>query len=58
NAKRIAKLIKKDYPHKIVEVSGGVNASNVHLYCSSNIDVISMGCLTQGYPCIDFSLKL
>lgn len=50
--------IKKLYPHAIVEVSGGINESNVLQYNQPGIDVISMGSLTQDQQHIDFSLKI
>ena len=50
--------VKEKYPNVIVEASGGITQDTMHLFMDSNVDVISRGNLTQGYPCIDFSLKI
>ncbi|KAI9015456.1 Quinolinate phosphoribosyl transferase [Hyaloraphidium curvatum] len=42
----------------LIEGSGGINESTVHLYFCDDIDVLSLGSLTQGVPHIDFSLKI
>jgi len=54
----VAKSIKRDYPEITVEVSGGINSQNVLDYVDPAIDVISSSRLTQGYPSVDFSLKI
>ena len=55
-----AKEIKETFPKATVEISGGINITNIHLFSQSadTIDVISLGSLTQGYSSIDFSLKI
>ncbi|XP_068100213.1 nicotinate-nucleotide pyrophosphorylase [carboxylating] [Hyperolius riggenbachi] len=53
-----ALLVKKTYPTVVVEASGGISTDNLLQFLSPHVDVVSMGCLTQGYPNIDFSLKL
>ena len=42
----------------VVEVSGGVNASNLEAYCQAGPDVISIGALTHSVPAKDLSLKI
>lgn len=42
----------------IIEVSGGVNKSNLERYCKTGVDVISMGALTHSVPAKDLSLKI
>jgi len=42
----------------IVEVSGGVNKTNLETYCKTGVDVISMGALTHSVPAKDLSLKI
>ena len=42
----------------IIEVSGGVNAQNLEVYCQARPDVISMGALTHSVPAKDLSLKI
>lgn len=57
--KPVAASLKGKYgPNIIIEASGGVQVDNVHEYFDPNVDVISMGLLTQGVPHIDFSLKI
>ncbi|KAM5126180.1 nicotinate-nucleotide pyrophosphorylase [carboxylating] [Mantella aurantiaca] len=53
-----ALLVKTAHPGVVVEASGGVTPQNVRQFLGPHVDVVSMGCLTQGYPNIDFSLKL
>lgn len=53
-----ALAVKMVYPSGVVEASGGVTPHNVLQFLGPHVDVVSMGCLTQGYPHIDFSLKL
>lgn len=53
-----AKELKAVYPKVLIEASGGITKEDVHEYFSDDIDVISMGNLTQGVPHIDFSLKI
>jgi len=56
--KEDAKLFKEKYPHVIVEASGGITMETMADYFSEHVDVISQGKLTQGYECVDFSLKI
>ncbi len=42
----------------IIEVSGGVNKTNLESYCKTGVDVISMGALTHSVPAKDLSLKI
>jgi nicotinate-nucleotide pyrophosphorylase (carboxylating) len=53
-----AKEIKIQFPHVIIEASGGITMENICDYVSEDVDVISSGGLTQGYDCLDFSLKV
>ena len=50
--------LKRRYPHVIVEASGGITMQTMSDYFDENVDVISQGKLTQGYDCMDFSLKI
>mmetsp|Transcript_65568 Transcript_65568/g.77635 ORF Transcript_65568/g.77635 Transcript_65568/m.77635 type:complete len:301 (-) Transcript_65568:56-958(-) len=56
--KRDAHTIKERFPHVIVEASGGITIETMGDYLSEHVDVVSQGKLTQGYSCIDFSLKI
>jgi nicotinate-nucleotide pyrophosphorylase (carboxylating) len=53
-----ASRVKEVHPTVLVEASGGISESSMHLYMHPSVDVISRGSLTQGYPCLDFSLKV
>ncbi|KAM4583594.1 nicotinate-nucleotide pyrophosphorylase [carboxylating]-like [Odontesthes bonariensis] len=53
-----ARRLKKEFPTLLIEASGGVTPENLALYFSSYVDIISLGCITQGCPVADFSLKV
>mmetsp|Transcript_23402 Transcript_23402/g.32694 ORF Transcript_23402/g.32694 Transcript_23402/m.32694 type:complete len:301 (+) Transcript_23402:44-946(+) len=53
-----AQTIKEKYPHIIIEASGGITTETMPDYLCEHVDVISQGKLTQGYSCIDYSLKI
>ncbi|GMH83962.1 hypothetical protein TL16_g09771, partial [Triparma laevis f. inornata] len=53
-----AREIKEMYPGVIIEVSGGITEESLEEYLQPSVDVISVGKLTQGYECLDFSLKI
>jgi len=42
----------------VVEISGGVNKTNLEEYCKTGADVISVGALTHSVPAKDLSLKI
>ena len=48
------KLSKKP----LIEISGGINASNIENYLLTGVDIISIGALTHSVKSIDFSLKI
>ncbi|POM63623.1 Nicotinate-nucleotide pyrophosphorylase [Phytophthora palmivora] len=56
--KATAAELKKQFPHLLIEASGGITPETLGLYVSPDVDVVSQGKLTQGYPCLDFSLKI
>lgn len=56
--KKDAKEFKSKYSHVTVEASGGITVETMSEYFSEHVDVISQGKLTQGYDCLDFSLKI
>ena len=56
--KEDAKLIKEQYPQIIIEASGGITIDTMGDYVSEHVDIISRGDLTQGYSCLDYSLKI
>lgn len=45
--------------HKtLIEVSGGVNLTNVRAIAASGVDIISIGALTHSAPAVDISLEV
>lgn len=55
---QIAVYKKEIAGRAIIEVSGGVNKTNLEAYCAVRPDVISMGALTHSVPAKDLSLKI
>jgi nicotinate-nucleotide pyrophosphorylase (carboxylating) len=53
-----AAAFKTVYPQVLVEASGGITAETLGDYICDHVDIISLGRLTQGYGCIDYSLKI
>ncbi|XP_059184265.1 nicotinate-nucleotide pyrophosphorylase [carboxylating]-like [Centropristis striata] len=53
-----AEALKQEFPAVVVEASGGVTPENLSSYFSGHVDVVSLGCITQGCPVVDFSLKV
>ena len=53
-----ALALKREFGDKIIEVSGGLTIDNCQEYFIEGVDVLSFGCLSQGVPHIDFSLKI
>ena len=49
---------KGQFPHVIVEASGGISPETITEFCGPNVDVISLSRTTQGYDIVDFSLKI
>ncbi len=46
------------YENLLFEASGGINHDNVVEYAKTGVDIISMGCLTNGARSSDMSLKI
>ncbi|XP_076823444.1 nicotinate-nucleotide pyrophosphorylase [carboxylating]-like [Clavelina lepadiformis] len=58
NLMSAAKTLKSQFPYVLVEASGGIDEENISSYCVQDVDVISTSKLIQGYPAVDFSLKI
>ncbi|CAM9465341.1 unnamed protein product [Pylaiella littoralis] len=56
--KSVSRRLKGEFPHTILEASGGITSETFHLFLGDSVDVISQGALTHGYSCLDFSLKI
>lgn len=53
-----AAALKSNYPHVLIEASGGITVESIQSYFNPNVDVISMSSTIQGCPVVDFSLKI
>ena len=53
-----AKNLKQKHPHCMIEASGGMTFENISEYFCDEVDIISMGSLSQSVPHIDYSLKI
>lgn len=58
DAARLVQFARQIQPQCIVEISGGVNLSNVRAYAETGADFISVGALTHSAPAADFSLLI
>ncbi|KAL7570107.1 hypothetical protein ACA910_017137 [Epithemia clementina (nom. ined.)] len=56
--KGCAAELKQLFPHLLIEASGGITVTTMNQYLSEHVDIVSQGKLTQGYDCLDFSLKI
>jgi nicotinate-nucleotide pyrophosphorylase (carboxylating) len=56
--KQDAEAFKRHYPNVLVEASGGITTETMPQFLCPHVDIVSQGSLTQGYSCIDFSLKI
>lgn len=56
--KEDAAVLKTKFPKVLVESSGGITEETIAEYFDENVDVISMGGVTQEVEKIDFSLKV
>ena len=55
-AKRLIEIVRQTNPNCVVEISGGVNLSNVRAYAEAGPDFISIGALSHSAPAADLSL--
>ncbi|XP_034044784.1 nicotinate-nucleotide pyrophosphorylase [carboxylating]-like isoform X2 [Thalassophryne amazonica] len=53
-----ARALKEEFPSLLIEASGGVTPETLTKYLSPHVDIVSLGCITQGCPIVDFSLKV
>jgi nicotinate-nucleotide pyrophosphorylase (carboxylating) len=56
--KEKAAILKERFPHVLIEASGGITIDTMGTYLSEHVDIVSSGTLTQGYSCLDYSLKV
>ena len=55
---KASSVLKTEFPNLIVEASGGIRKDTLSQYCLPSVDVVSLSKTTQGYGCVNFSLKL
>ena len=48
----------KKYSGILVEVSGGINLTNIAKFASTGVDIISVGAMTHSARALDISLKI
>jgi nicotinate-nucleotide pyrophosphorylase (carboxylating) len=46
--KEVASKLKQQFPHLLIEASGGITIDTLGQYVSPHVDIISQGKLTQG----------
>jgi len=59
--REIGKTLKQNYGKEykfLLEASGGITENNIHEFVSEDVDIISLGQLSQSVPHVDFSLKI
>ena len=60
--KKSVRLLKKLFPHKekrpFLELSGGIDLSNISRYAIKGVDFISLGALTHSIRALDLSLEI
>jgi nicotinate-nucleotide pyrophosphorylase (carboxylating) len=58
--REVAAQIRADASSRgvLLEASGGITLATLEHYMCNDVDVISLGSLTQGVPHVDFSLKI
>ena len=56
--RRYTRLIREKSPATIIEVSGGVNISNVRVIAECGVDIISVGAITHSATAVDISMKI
>ncbi|KAI9140524.1 Quinolinate phosphoribosyl transferase [Paraphysoderma sedebokerense] len=58
--KKVSKSLKERYGRKgfLLEASGGITEDTIVNYFCEDIDILSLGSVTQSVPHVDFSLKI
>ena len=57
--KTIKKLVQLKLKNKVIlEASGRINSKNITKYAETNVDMISVGSITNSVNCIDLSLEI
>ena len=54
----VAECVQRAQGRVRLEVSGGINADNIHSYAETGVDHISVGALTHSAPAVDINFKI
>lgn len=54
----VASNLKKLFPYLLIEGSGNITMDTIHEYMCPEVDVLSSSKFTQGYSCVDISMKI
>lgn len=57
NPSDLQKILAQKEAGMSIELSGGINENNLHLYALEGVDAISLGALTHNPPAVDISFK-
>ena len=49
-----ARALKSEFPHLIIEASGGIRRDTLAQFCLPEVDVVSLSATTQGYAAVNF----
>lgn len=55
-AARLVRIARQAAPNCVIEVSGGVNLTNVRAYAEAGVDYVAIGALTHSAPAADLTL--
>jgi nicotinate-nucleotide pyrophosphorylase (carboxylating) len=53
-----ARALKNKFPHVLIEGSGGIRLETITAFVCDEVDILSIGALTQAITPLDFSLKI
>jgi nicotinate-nucleotide pyrophosphorylase (carboxylating) len=54
----VRKCVERGAQHIRLEVSGGIDASNIRAYAETGVDYISVGALTHSAPAVDINFRI
>ena len=54
----VRKCVERAARHMRLEVSGGIDASNIRAYAETGVDYISVGALTHSAPAVDINFRI
>ena len=54
----VRQCVERGAGHIRLEVSGGIDASNIRAYAETGVDYISVGALTHSAPAADINFRI